>query len=398
MATNMVALANITDQGAAMKQSVDYIDSLTPLRGLAAVWVMIFHIDVSLFYRDMGALISRDASGIVSHGYLWVDFFFILSGFIMAHVFGAALSGPDKAGRIADYLWARLARIYPLHLFCLGLVVIIALVYPQIVPNVEDGSWRTFMAWKAIPSNLLLTHAMKQHVYLSWNIVSWSIGAEWWTYVITVPVIVLLHKGSAKERAWLSGLVGVMAFAGLVALVMALPDRNLDITYNYGFVRCLCEFVIGLSVYQAYRAGVAPWVASDLVVLILLVAIAAIFHFKAQDLLVVPLFAALILAAAGNRGVFHGLMKAAPWQYLGRISYSLYLVHGVVFSACWFLMPWFTAHFGIVALSLTEKLAYAASFAGGTLAMASITYHYVERPSRLWLLNLRKTAAGGAHI
>ena len=56
-----------------------YIGSLTAMRGVAAVWVMLFHIDVSLFYRDMGALIPRNATGILSKGYLWVDFFFILS-------------------------------------------------------------------------------------------------------------------------------------------------------------------------------------------------------------------------------------------------------------------------------------------------------------------------------
>lgn len=377
-----------------MKPSVDYIDSLTPLRGLAALWVMLFHIDVSLFYRDMGALVSRDATGIVSHGYLWVDFFFILSGFIMAHVFGAALSGPGKAAQTLDYLWARLARIYPLHLVCLGLVVVIALVYPLFVPNVKDGSWETFMAWKAIPSNLLLTHAMNQHVYLSWDIVSWSIGAEWWTYVLTVPAIVLLHKAPA----WLGGLAGCVAFAGLVALVFALPDHNLDITFNYGFVRCLCEFIIGLAVYRIYRAGGMTWAGGDLILVILFAAVVVVFHFKVQDLVIVPVFAVMVMAAARNRGLFRKVLQTAPLQYLGRISYSLYLVHGVVFSACWFLLPWIKTLYDIGELSPGWKLGYAAGFAGLTIAGASLTYALVEKPARLWLLGLRKGAAAGTHV
>ncbi len=204
------------------------------MRGLAALWVMLFHIDVSLFYRDMGALVSRDATGLVSKGYLWVDFFFILSGFIIAHVYADALAAPGKGRAVLDYLWARLARIYPLHLLCLGLVVIIALTYPLCIPGVEDGSWTTFMAWRAIPSNLLLTHAMNQHVYLSWDIVSWSIGAEWWTYVAALPLLIFLPRLTAPA---VLGII-LAAFAALAGYVLAQKEATLDITYKWGVVRC----------------------------------------------------------------------------------------------------------------------------------------------------------------
>ena len=376
-------------QGATMNPAIKYIDSLTPLRGLAALWVMVFHIDVSLFYRDMGALVSRDATGIISHGYLWVDFFFLLSGFIMAHVFGERLA---QGGKVLDYLWARLARIYPLHLFCLALVVIIAVTYPLFVPNVKDGSWDTFMAWRAIPSNLLLTHAMNQHVYLSWDIVSWSIGAEWWTYVATFLLIIWLHKGSA----WLSPVAMTVAFTLLAGLVYCLKDHNLDITFNWGFFRCLFEFVIGLGVYRLYREGWLGWTKHDVVVASLLAAIAAIFHFKLNDLIVVPVFCLLIMAVSRNAGLFHGLLQSGPLQYLGRISYSLYLVHGVVFSALWFLLPWFKSTYG--AFNGVERLAYAAVFAVLVIGLSSLTYRFIERPARLWLLSMRRYTVVGPHI
>ena len=372
-----------------MTTSIKYIDSLTPLRGLAALWVMVFHIDVSLFYRDMGALVSRDATGIISHGYLWVDFFFVLSGFIMAHVFGERLT---DSGKVADYLWARLARIYPLHLFCLGLVVVIAITYPLFVPSVKDGSWDTFMAWRAIPSNLLLTHAMNQHVYLSWDIVSWSIGAEWWTYVATFMLIIWLHKGPA----WLSLIAMTVASILLVGLVYSLKDHNLDITFNWGFFRCLFEFVIGLGVYRLYRQNWLGWTRHDAVVATLLVAIAGIFHFKLNDLMVVPVFCLLILAVSRNAGLFHRLLQTAPLQYLGRISYSLYLVHGVVFSALWFLLPWVKTVHG--AFTGPERLAYAAVFAVLVIGLSSLTYRFIERPARLWLLSLRRSSAAGQHV
>lgn len=372
-----------------MQSSVKYIDSLTPLRGLAALWVMAFHIDVTLFYRDMGALVPRDATGILSRGYLWVDFFFLLSGFIMAHVFGERLAGK---GGILDFLWARLARIYPLHLFCLGVVVVIAMTYPLFVPDVKDGSWDTFMAWRAIPSNLLLTHAMKQHTYLSWDIVSWSIGAEWWTYVLTFWLIGWLFRAPAWTN-WAAMAIGA---AGLVALVAWRKDHSLDITYDYGFVRCLCEFLIGLGLYRLYREDRWQSLGHDLIVVILLAAIATVFHFKLLDLVVVPLFALLILAVSYNRSLFHRVFQHGAMQYIGRISYSLYLVHGVVFSALWFLLPWIKRQYG--AFNATERLAYAAVFTALVFGISSLTYRFVERPARLWLLSLRKSTAHERHV
>jgi len=377
-----------------MKPAVDYIDNLTPLRGLAAVWVMIFHIDVSLFYRGLGALVSRDASGIVSHGYLWVDFFFLLSGFIMAHVFGGALSGPKPFSQAIDYLWARLARIYPLHLVCLGLVVAIAVAYPLFVPNVKDGSWETFMAWRAIPSNLLLTHAMKQHVYLSWDIVSWSIGAEWWTYVATLPLLLVW----ARIPGWGAGLAAVVAFACLAGLVAALPDKTLDITFNWGFFRCLFGFVIGMAVWKLWRAGTFGWAGQDGVAILLVAAIVTAFHFRTfgpyGDLVLVPVFALLVLGLSYNRGIVQAVLNSPLPQYLGKISYSLYLVHGVAFSAFWFLMPWAKAHLGIV--SDIERWAYAAGFIAVVAAVSVLTYRFVERPARLALLGLRHERPHGS--
>src|SRR5579859_5492186 len=165
------------------------IEGLTPLRGLAALWVVLFHADVILFFRQFGALLDRDKTGLFSHGYLWVDFFFLLSGFIIAHVYGAKLSGPFSADAAWRYLAARFARVYPLHLFALLLLIPLRVLASVWFPAMQDGSWDSFLAWRAIPSNLLMTHAMNQHVYLSWNIVSWSIGAEWWSYVAALLLI-----------------------------------------------------------------------------------------------------------------------------------------------------------------------------------------------------------------
>src|ERR1700739_3127098 len=141
---------------------MDEIEGLTPLRGLAALWVVLFHADVILFFRQFGPLLDRDATGLISRGYLWVDFFFLLSGFIIAHVYGARLAEPFSAETVWRYLAARFARIYPLHLFTLLLLIPLRVLAAALFPAMQDGSWDSFLAWQAIPSNLLLTHAMNQ--------------------------------------------------------------------------------------------------------------------------------------------------------------------------------------------------------------------------------------------
>jgi len=372
-----------------------YIGSLTAMRGLAALWVLLFHIDVSLFYRDMGALVSRDATGLIAKGYLWVDFFFVLSGFIIAYVYadGLAAAGAGRGRRILDYLWARFARLYPLHLLCLGLVVLIALTYPLVLPDVKDGSWQTFMAWRAIPSNLLMTHAMNQHVYLSWDIVSWSIGAEWWTYFAALPLLLVLPRLPGPAAL----LAAVAAFALLALYVLLQKEATLDITYRWGFVRCLLEFVIGACLWRLWRLKVVRWLGHDLVLGGILAAVAVVFHFKSfgpgGDLAVVPLFALLVYGLAVSQGVLDRWLNGAVPQYLGRISYALYLVHGVAFSAFWFPMPTVKAHIGTP--TAAERWLYAAGFVAIVLAVSHIVHYTCEKPARLFLLRLRKERPHG---
>lgn len=373
-------------------QGARYIHSLTSLRGIAALWVVLCHIDVSIFYRDMGALVPRAASGIFSQGYLWVDFFFLLSGFIIAHVYGERLSSGNKVDVIKEYLWARFARIYPLHLFTLALLVVAVPLVAYLFPGVIDDSWHTFFAWSALPDNLLFTNAMNQHVYLSWNMVSWSIGAEWWTYVAAVGLII----GLWQKKLRLIIPVMLVAFGSLTLLVYLLPEHTLDITFNYGFLRCLFEFVIGLGAYQLYlRQWAQPWLKFDAMFLFLFALVVCIFHYKFSDLIIIPVFILLILAATYNRTRVWAGLNWPVLQYLGTISYSVYLMHSI-----WFLLFWFSLPVIKNALVLQElpgllKLLYSGIFLMLTLGSAHFSYRYVEVPGRCWFNRRNKLASFG---
>lgn len=355
-----------------------YLTSLTTMRGVAALWVVFFHMDVILFYRDFGHFLPLGDSGLVAKGYLWVDFFFLLSGFIITHIYGAQFSRPLRRGTIMSFIWGRFCRIYPLHLFTLILLVIFSLLLPAFLPTVIDDSWALYFDEAALTSNLLLTNAMNQHSYLSWNIVSWSIGAEWWVYMVGTVLLVLLGRRSLVVAGIVMALAGLL----LIGLVHSRPEATLDITFDQGFFRCLFDFTMGVGLYQLYKRSVgARWLNQDVVMLFLMSAVGLHFHFKVNDLWIVPVFSLMILTLAYNRSFVARCLAWEPLHYLGKISYSIYLMHGVWFMVFWFLLPLQESRM----LSGLERLLYGGSFLGLTILSASLTYPAIEVRSRNYL-------------
>jgi peptidoglycan/LPS O-acetylase OafA/YrhL len=365
----------------------NYINSLTPMRGIAAIWVMFFHMDVIIFYREFGTLIPHETSGILAKGYLWVDFFFLLSGFIISHVYGETLTNHfGKWKTIKTYLWARFSRIYPLHLFTLLLLIPFVIVFPIISPAVVDGSWKTFMAWSALPSNLLLLNAMNQHTYLSWNLVAWSIGAEWWTYLAACFIIPFVFKKSRFQNVILA------VIAVTILSIMVYWKGNLDITFDYGWIRCVTEFSLGAVLYQMYQKGLGENTLSKSVSFFLaLIFIVLIFHFSWNDLFIIPVFCLLLLATAYNNGAIKTILETRIFKYLGDISYSIYMMHGVWFMVFWYCLPYLRSDYGIDKLTLGMKVIFVTLFLNLTLLSAHFTYQFVEIKSRKLLKKMVKS-------
>src|SRR5690606_39116617 len=85
--------------------------ALDGLRGISAVAVAFFHLPLA--FHLFGSPLVREA-------YIFVDFFFVLSGFVIAHAYGARLTGGAELG---DFLVRRIGRLWPLHLATLGALV-----------------------------------------------------------------------------------------------------------------------------------------------------------------------------------------------------------------------------------------------------------------------------------
>ncbi|WP_298537122.1 acyltransferase [uncultured Algibacter sp.] len=368
-------------------KSVNYIYSLTPLRGLAALLVILFHYDIWLMLRGFPRLIDTKYSSIITNGYVWVDFFFILSGFVICHVYGKKLENRTRKV-IKKYLWARFTRLYPLHVFIMLLFVLQTIVLFQLFPDYATEKWK----WcRSIPDFFIHLFFLQTTGIIDrpvWNVGSWSIAAEWWTYILAIGLIPLLNKGHKH----LNIVSGILAFFGFVFIAYQNPEFKLDEFYGLGTLRCIFGFTIGIVVYQVYSILVhkqSIW-SKDWMFYIMLLGSLSVLHFNLYDVIVIPFFGAFILCAALNNGRPYKWLNSKPLIFLGNISYSTYLIH--LFWIYLWLM-WLDLYFIPANPNLTpglsDKILWLFILLILIIGSSYLTYKHVEIPAqkklRHWL-------------
>lgn len=117
-----------------------YLTTLTPLRGIAALLVVIFHSNLMLMpFVEPFAKPNR-----INAGWLWVDFFFVLSGFIIFYVYGDSFRNSITTGSYWKYIKARFARVYPLQFFTLLWCLLCAIIILHYADGVHPFFWDAF--------------------------------------------------------------------------------------------------------------------------------------------------------------------------------------------------------------------------------------------------------------
>lgn len=300
------------------------------------------------------------------HGYLAVDFFFELSGYVIALNYAAHFSVWTLAAN-RRFLGLRIARIYPLHL-CMLVVFIVNPI--AIVVFSRQGTLGSGYNLDYFLLSLVLMQNWGFTTQLDWNVPAWSISTEWFAYLL-FPALAWISS------RWLRGparaaLAAVTLLVALAAVCLFNGTTLGGEIPRLGLVRCVIEFAIGISLFQfrAYlpRAGFGD--AAGLLATLCFVAFAV---FSMPDYALMPLgFAALIIASTDEESVLARLLGNRQLEWLGLISYSTYLVHYFVKGWVKFLlvrpgMPWEVPLFAY--LSVT--------------AVASVfLYRWIEVPGR----------------
>ncbi len=345
----------------------DHIKPLTSLRFIAATWVIL--------YTWIHELNMPVAFGLIDKGYLGVDLFFILSGFILSYVYLEGFGA--KRFDYAEFVTHRLARIYPLHIatlaFTLVLIAAAAIKGVQLDPNASN--------WGSLPAHLLLVQAWGLAPAASFNHPSWSISAEWFAY-LSFPITAGL-AWSLRQRPILAVSLAIGFLAALYTgfeMIAGFPLTHA--TFQWGALRIVPAFLFGASLYLAWRAGEVrqPRVASlGAAIASLTVILAA--SFVRSDVLIVIALGLLVLSMAGmgrdsqgNPG--WGILSSPVMVYLGEISFATYMIY----------VPWKWVFLKAVhaILGSDQPLPLVWWFAGllALVPLSMLAHHVVEVPCR----------------
>lgn len=337
---------------------------LTSLRGIAAWLVVLFHLRVHMDLPLPGML--RLA---VDHGYLAVDLFFMMSGFIMMHVHGLEF-GTVTGRSVRAFLVKRLARIYPLHAAMLLLYVSVPLAHLTLGGGIDDEVAARFDGG-AFVAQLLLVHAALSLGH-SWNVPAWSIGVEWFAYLAFPAVAAAAQRmrGAAGDAA---GFLLPLVLLAAVFRVQGLP--SLDVLDATALWRGVLGFTAGVFLHRLYRRSPLLGLGVPLAALILLSAVMAADG--PRDYYAMPCAAAaLVVLAAWRRSPLARALSPRPLVYLGEISYSTYLIH-------FYLRDVFKLAFMDESLVMPPGLVLL--YLGVVLAGSVAAYHLIELPCRTWL-------------
>ena len=340
---------------------------LESLRGVAACLVLLFH---SHF------IVGTKSLDFVKNSYLFVDFFFILSGFVLT------LAYADKIRQglaFREYISLRLGRIYPLHLFML-LVWVPYILGKQYFISAGYGGVDQFEHNNAYSfvSNLFLVHAMGVHDYLSWNHPSWSISVEFFTYIAFFILLLTLDRSGSRIFPLL------IIIPGYAFLFSVNPAGQMDGTYDYGFIRCMSAFYCGVLLYR-WKDEIAQGLARfnihalEIIAVALTVAAVCLAH-RGDGYLAMTLasFCLLLMVFASPiHGLVGRLLDTAPLRSIGLWSYSIYMTHDIILS-------FFSNLYEIVFKTAPKNLGVWAVLINIALILLTVlisrfTYLYVEK-------------------
>lgn len=333
----------------AMHKSGQRFLILDGLRGIAAIAVMLFHVFPSF------------PGGIIGHGYLAVDFFFLLSGFVIALNYEAKL---NAGMRLQSFVVLRVIRLYPLAVAAVLGTAFLKMIYPR--PQIPD----TVFFYKLMMNVLLIPNTLTESAEkFPFLLPSWSLFCE-----ISINVAYAAALPNLRDTA-----LKVIAIISALALAyLIFEEGSVGQLYHsvpYGMIRTIFSFSLGVLFFRLIYGRYKSPVISSTVIYAALVAVVVlpvgVIDNSIYDLISVFLiFPAILWASISNPGPG----GASVENELGELSYPIYVLH----------MP-VAAYTGVALGWAVEGVMLSVMAALITIVTAAVVWRFYDRPVRSWL-------------
>ena len=282
---------------------------LDSFRGIAAICVVIFHMHIIGSFTELKFFKGSS---------LFVEFFFVLSGFVLAHTYGF------KEISFKKFIISRTFRLYPLHFFMLIVVIVleslklIASKYGFIFNTTPFTN--TFDVKEIIPNLLFLQAWLPFTNSTSWNSPSWSLSVEYYMYIIFF--FTLFIKSNFKYIIWF-----LFSFLSFFMIINSFGIMN-------EIVRGLSCFFSGALTYLIYKKfnmkfeKISSKYFSLLEILLIILIIYIISYIEEYKAIYASLtFLLIVFFFAFEKGFLSIILKVSFFQLFGKLSYSIYLTH-----------------------------------------------------------------------
>ena len=359
---------------------------LDALRIVAAAAVVVLH--YAEYTKDNAA--AGFVFAHVQHFNLFVDLFFVISGFVIAKQY---LAKVDTGSDMKRFFWRRVARIYPLHLLTLGFYLVIAMALQL---GLARGDNPARYPLSDIPAQLLMLHALIGE-RLTFNFPSWSLSAEMFCY-LAFP---LLAACVARRKLSIL-LIVILAIAVNTAASLLLPDAGPWTSWinHGGAFRALPSFALGVGLFVfCEKLDAAPTLRLPFTAV--LVVFLVFGGSLPQALMLATVYLVVLLAARADATGQVTLLSRSRLDRLSDLTYALYMLHIPVATVV------LTIGSRILAPHMTDAKLALVPLAIGVLTVASVlSFRYIETPIRHYLYalydrrtearpGLRTAAAGG---
>ena len=350
-------------------------DALNGLRGISTIVIALFHVPFAWSYGG---------SAVMNNTFHLVDFFLVLSGFVMTHGFEGRI-GHNLTYR--NFILDRFARIYPLHL--LFLLVFLGYECAKLIafnygveltkPAFVESNGTTFL------TNALMIHAMGLHDGYSYNVPSWTVSVEFVTYLLFGMALVFARSPRAR--------ILVALGAGFLSAVFlyTVPQKFMHATYDYGLFRGVYGFSLGYLAYHLsgfIQRGGAKLPFAGFVECAALVGISMFIVNIGDDspfaVLSSLIFGLTMVVFSFDGGFISKFMARRPVQLLGNWSYPIYLGHFLMISLVGIIIRHGMGVEDIKAIAHLTGNMFIVLYVVITISLAAFLHTRFEMPAKHW--------------